>query len=73
MARRHSLSGVPVVIAEGQLDLEQHGGHTPEGVTVRVLQRILAPTPPSGTTTEPASPSSARSWLMTTDPLESII
>ena len=27
---------------KGQLDLEQHGGHTPEGVTVRVLQRILA-------------------------------
>jgi hypothetical protein len=26
----------------GQLDLERHGGHTPEGVTVRVLQRILA-------------------------------
>jgi hypothetical protein len=27
---------------KGQLDLEQHGGHTPEGVTVRALQRILA-------------------------------
>jgi Transposase DDE domain len=27
---------------KGQLDLERHGGHTPEGVTVRVLQRILA-------------------------------
>jgi hypothetical protein len=27
---------------KGQLDLEQHGGHTPAGVTVRVLQRILA-------------------------------
>ena len=27
---------------KGQLDLEQHGGHTPGGVTVRVLQRILA-------------------------------
>jgi hypothetical protein len=26
---------------KGQLDLEQHGGHTP-GVIVRVLQRILA-------------------------------
>ena len=24
------------------LDLEQHGGHTPAGVWVRVLQRILA-------------------------------
>ena len=27
---------------KGQLNLEQHGGHTPEGVMVRVLQRILA-------------------------------
>jgi hypothetical protein len=27
---------------KGQLDLEQHGGHTPGGVLVRVLQRILA-------------------------------
>ena len=25
-----------------QLDLERHGGHNPAGVTVRVLQRILA-------------------------------
>jgi hypothetical protein len=27
---------------KGQLDLEQHGGHTPGGVVARVLQRILA-------------------------------
>ena len=27
---------------KGQLDLERHGGHTPTGVAVRVLQRILA-------------------------------
>ncbi len=27
---------------KGQLDLERHGGHTRAGVTVRVLQRILA-------------------------------
>jgi Transposase DDE domain len=27
---------------KGQLDLERHGGHTPTGVVVRVLQRILA-------------------------------
>ena len=27
---------------KGQLDLEHHGGHTPTGVWVRVLQRILA-------------------------------
>jgi hypothetical protein len=27
---------------KGQLDLEQHGAHTPTGVWVRVLQRVLA-------------------------------
>jgi len=27
---------------KGQLDLERHGGKTPEGVLIRVLQRILA-------------------------------
>jgi hypothetical protein len=27
---------------KGQLDLERHGGRTPVGVAVRVLQRILA-------------------------------
>jgi hypothetical protein len=27
---------------KGQLDLERHGGHTPSGVWVRILQRILA-------------------------------
>jgi hypothetical protein len=27
---------------KGQLDLERHGGHTPAGVVVRVLQRVLA-------------------------------
>lgn len=27
---------------KGQLDLERHGGHTPAGVIVRVVQRILA-------------------------------
>jgi len=27
---------------KGQFDLERHGGHTPQGVAVRVLQRILA-------------------------------
>ena len=27
---------------KGQLDLEQHGAHTPAGVIVRVLQRVLA-------------------------------
>ena len=27
---------------KGQLSLEQHGGHNPQGVTVRILQRLLA-------------------------------
>ncbi len=27
---------------KGQLDLERHGGHTPRGVTARILQRLLA-------------------------------
>jgi hypothetical protein len=27
---------------KGQLDLEQHGGRTPEGIMARVLTRILA-------------------------------
>jgi hypothetical protein len=27
---------------KGQLDLEQHGGHTPLGVLVRIFQRVLA-------------------------------
>ena len=27
---------------KGQLDLERHGGHTCNGVAIRVLQRILA-------------------------------
>jgi len=28
--------------SKGQLNLEQHGGHTPAGVWVRVVQRVLA-------------------------------
>jgi len=55
---------------KGQLDLERHGGHTPAGVMTRVLQRILALTAAIWHNDAPASPSSARSWLMTTDPLE---
>ncbi|MFC7649486.1 hypothetical protein ACFQX6_60720 [Streptosporangium lutulentum] len=27
---------------KGQLDLERHGGRTPMGVIVRILQRLLA-------------------------------
>jgi hypothetical protein len=27
---------------KGQLDLERHDGHTPEGVLIRILQRLLA-------------------------------
>lgn len=47
----------------GQLDLEQHGGRTHEGVAIRV-----APWPqPSGTTTRPTSPSPAHSSPTTTE------
>jgi hypothetical protein len=54
---------------KGQLDLERHGGRTPAGVTVRVLQRILALTAAvTGTTTTPASPSGDHCWPTTTDP-----
>ena len=31
-------------LAQGQLDLEQHGGRTPAGAAVRVLQHLLAMT-----------------------------
>ena len=55
---------------KGQLDLERHGGHTPEGVIVRVLQRILALTAAIWHNDRTASPSSAHSWPTTTDPLE---
>ena len=59
---------------KGQLDLERHGGHTPTGVVVRVLQRILALPPRSGTTTTPASrPPGPCSPTITDDPMESII
>ena len=45
---------------KGQLDLERHGAHTPSGVITRILQRILARPPPSGTTTPPARRSASR-------------
>ncbi len=54
---------------KGQLDLEQHGCRTVEGVTVRVLQRILALTAAIWHNTPPASPSCAPWWPTTTDPL----
>jgi len=40
-ALRQSIESVNDTL-KGQLDLEQHGGRTVEGVTVRILQRILA-------------------------------
>ena len=52
---------------KGQLDLERHGGHTPAGVMVRVLQRILALTAAIWHNDTPASPSCGRWWLTTTD------
>ena len=46
---------------KGQLDLEQHGGRTIEGVAVRVAQRVLAPRRRSGTTSRPGKRPSAPS------------
>ena len=40
-ALRQSIESVNQTF-KGQLDLEQHGGRTPAGVAVRVLQRVLA-------------------------------
>jgi hypothetical protein len=59
---------------KGQLDLERSGGRTIEGVTARVLQRLLALTAAICTTTRSASRSCAP-WSPTTipDPLESIV
>jgi len=54
---------------KGQLDLERHGGHTPEGVWVRVLHASWPLPPRSGTTTTPTSPSSAPWSPTTTDHL----
>jgi hypothetical protein len=56
-----------------RLNLERHGGHTPGGVIVRVLQRILALTAAIWHTTPPASQSCDHSRPTTTDPLKLII
>jgi hypothetical protein len=40
-AIRHSIESVNDTFKD-QLDLEQHRGHTMTGVTVQVLQRVLA-------------------------------
>jgi hypothetical protein len=68
-AVRQSVESVNNTLKD-QLDLERHGGRTPAGVTARVLQRILALTPPSGTTGTPANRSCDHSSRTTTDPLE---
>jgi len=52
---------------KGQLDLERHGGRTDEGILVRVLARILALVPRSGSTTRQASPSCGPSRPTTTN------
>ena len=41
---------------KGQLDLEHHSGHTPNGVWIRVLQRVWSAPPSSGTTITSARP-----------------
>ncbi|MFG2785121.1 hypothetical protein ACGFY7_45840 [Streptomyces prunicolor] len=52
---------------KGQLDLEQHGGRTFEGIAVRVTQRILAMAPPSDATTRPAPRARGRRPHSTTE------
>lgn len=32
----------PSTTLKGQLDLERHGGRTPDGIVARVVQRLLA-------------------------------
>jgi hypothetical protein len=58
---------------KGQLDLERHGGRTPIGVAVRVLQRILALTAAIWHNHHAGQPTYDH-WSPTiTDPLESIV
>jgi len=58
---------------KGQLDLEQHGGHTPGGVWFGSCSASWPSRPRSGTTTRPASRPCGH-WSPTiTDPLESIV
>jgi hypothetical protein len=45
---------------KGQLDLERHGGRTPEGIYTRIAQRLLAMAACIGTTGPPANPPSDR-------------
>ena len=51
---------------KGQLDLEQHGGRTPEGIIARVLTRILALTAAIWYNDKPARTSRDRSPPTTT-------
>ncbi|MEY9934055.1 hypothetical protein ABH926_008719 [Catenulispora sp. GP43] len=57
---------------KGQLDLERHGGRTVPGVTVRVLQRILALTAAIWHNDHTDAPVHRR-LVTTTEPLDSII
>jgi hypothetical protein len=52
----------------GGTSLEPYGGHTPTRIQVRVLQRVLALTPPSGTTTTSAPRPQNFRAPTTTDP-----
>lgn len=53
---------------QGQLGLEPSGGHIPTRIQVRVLQRVLALTPPCGTTTTSAPRPQNFRAPTTTDP-----
>jgi hypothetical protein len=58
---------------KGQLDLERHGGHTPIGVAVRVLQRLLALTAVIWHNVKTGQATRGCWSPMSTDPLESIV
>ncbi len=53
---------------KGQLDLEHHGGHTPAGVWVRVVQRILALTAAIWHNDRIGAPIKRSCWPTATDP-----
>jgi hypothetical protein len=58
---------------KGQLDREQHGGRTADGVTVRVLQRILALTAAIWHNDTTGASQAIANRLRPLNPLESII
>jgi len=58
---------------QGQPDLERHDGHTPQGLNPHPAPHPGPDHPRSGTTTTPASPSSAPWPPTTTDRVEQVV